>query len=450
MKSRERLKRGRKCVSLFAGIGGFDYAMERAGCEVVAQVEKEPFCLAVLETHWPKAERFTDVKEFGASRLGFPAKTFPSPESEQVSQGNALDCFMNLRAYCASLDPLGLSSRMYPDFSVQTTDETLQKSSAFSWSSAGMGFRGVCSTASISESPRDAVECSLSDVLESRVPPRFFLSARAAAGILRRAAKRGRTLPSRLQHALEALARTPADLGTHGTQPTQSAMSVADAATEPSSKTNRTLFTPQKDQANNKSLQGRSEVAAGAEDSNQTPSRPQTVTSYWDGTQRTESFLLQANQAKDSGTKELGLLEQRERIAQADQVRLLPILFGNQTAITGEAARAETDATTSSRTHSAPTATTNPTPQDEEERMTSISSLSRKTSAEKSELAESAHSSPVEAEKQGKDTPLLSVRRLTPTECEILQGFPKGWTVPDTEHWATPLRRKSSSGSCGE
>jgi len=31
----------------------------------------------------------------------------------------------------------------------------------------------------------------------------------------------------------------------------------------------------------------------------------------------------------------------------------------------------------------------------------------------------------------------LSVRRLTPTECEILQGFPSGWTVPDTEHWGT-------------
>ena len=27
---------------------------------------------------------------------------------------------------------------------------------------------------------------------------------------------------------------------------------------------------------------------------------------------------------------------------------------------------------------------------------------------------------------------ILSVRRLTPTECEVLQGFPKGWTLPDT------------------
>src|SRR5208337_4516242 len=69
----------------------------------------------------------------------------------------------------------------------------------------GMGFRGVCSIASFSESPNAAGVCSLSEVLESHVPQRFFLSPRAAQGILRRAEKRGRTLPTRLRLALEAL-----------------------------------------------------------------------------------------------------------------------------------------------------------------------------------------------------------------------------------------------------
>jgi site-specific DNA-cytosine methylase len=82
----------------------------------------------------------------------------------------------------------------------------LQKSSAFSWSSAGMGFAGVCSTASFSESPNDAAACSLSDILEPHAPPRFFLSPKAAAGILRRAKKRGRELPVHLNQALIALA----------------------------------------------------------------------------------------------------------------------------------------------------------------------------------------------------------------------------------------------------
>jgi hypothetical protein len=47
----------------------------------------------------------------------------------------------------------------------------------------------------------------LSDVLEtSAVPPRFYLSAKACAGILRRAERRGKDLPPALQSALEAVA----------------------------------------------------------------------------------------------------------------------------------------------------------------------------------------------------------------------------------------------------
>jgi hypothetical protein len=42
------------------------------------------------------------------------------------------------------------------------------------------------------------------------VPGRYSLSARAAAGILRRAEKRGRTLPAHLQDALQAVSMTPA------------------------------------------------------------------------------------------------------------------------------------------------------------------------------------------------------------------------------------------------
>ena len=37
-------------------------------------------------------------------------------------------------------------------------------------------------------------------------------------------------------------------------------------------------------------------------------------------------------------------------------------------------------------------------------------------------------------------------RRLTPTECETLQSFPKGWTVPATEHWAMRSPSRLQSG----
>jgi hypothetical protein len=49
--------------------------------------------------------------------------------------------------------------------------------------------------------------CSLSDVLETQpVPQRFFLSAKACNGILRRAQKRGKALPPMLEAALKAAA----------------------------------------------------------------------------------------------------------------------------------------------------------------------------------------------------------------------------------------------------
>jgi hypothetical protein len=57
------------------------------------------------------------------------------------------------------------------------------------------------------EWPSAAVVCSLSDTLETGdLPQRFFLSATACQGILRRAEKRGKTLPAALQRALQAVA----------------------------------------------------------------------------------------------------------------------------------------------------------------------------------------------------------------------------------------------------
>jgi len=57
------------------------------------------------------------------------------------------------------------------------------------------------------EWPSAAAVCLLSDTLEiGDVPHRFFLSATACKGILRRAEKRGKPLPQRLREALQAVA----------------------------------------------------------------------------------------------------------------------------------------------------------------------------------------------------------------------------------------------------
>jgi hypothetical protein len=59
---------------------------------------------------------------------------------------------------------------------------------------------------STSECPSVVVASFLSQVLQPHADPRYFLSEKAASGVLRRASKRGRTLPPELEQALRAVA----------------------------------------------------------------------------------------------------------------------------------------------------------------------------------------------------------------------------------------------------
>jgi DNA (cytosine-5)-methyltransferase 1 len=56
-------------VSLFAGVGGFDLAMERNGVDVVANVEIDKQCQKVLAKHFPKSKQFSDITDVKGSDL---------------------------------------------------------------------------------------------------------------------------------------------------------------------------------------------------------------------------------------------------------------------------------------------------------------------------------------------------------------------------------------------
>lgn len=61
-----------KIGSLFSGCGGLELGIEAAlapHAETIWQVEREPYARAVLEKHWPNAERYDDVKTVGAHNL---------------------------------------------------------------------------------------------------------------------------------------------------------------------------------------------------------------------------------------------------------------------------------------------------------------------------------------------------------------------------------------------
>jgi len=65
-------------VSLFAGVGGFDLAMQRQGVKVVASVEIDKKCQEVLAHRFPESKIFDDVTTVKGSDLiaaGFTPRT---------------------------------------------------------------------------------------------------------------------------------------------------------------------------------------------------------------------------------------------------------------------------------------------------------------------------------------------------------------------------------------
>jgi DNA (cytosine-5)-methyltransferase 1 len=56
-------------LSLFAGIGGFDIGLERAGFPTAAFCENDPFCQRVLRRHWPEVPIYGDIRELSGERL---------------------------------------------------------------------------------------------------------------------------------------------------------------------------------------------------------------------------------------------------------------------------------------------------------------------------------------------------------------------------------------------
>jgi DNA (cytosine-5)-methyltransferase 1 len=80
--------------SLFAGIGGVDLGLERAGWECRWQVEIDPFCRHVLEHHWPDVPRYGDIRELewsGVERVDLLAGGFPCQPFSVAGQRRGKD-----------------------------------------------------------------------------------------------------------------------------------------------------------------------------------------------------------------------------------------------------------------------------------------------------------------------------------------------------------------------
>ena len=135
------------------------------------------------------------------------ARTYQWPDAARDWLESDRDFGTSSIAFLQSVGRDGLSSKMSPACYPQTQAETLPPSFQ-GWSNSGMASPGGYLTLSLPEWHSDAAVCSLSDILETDVQPKYYLSAKAARGILRRAEKRGKTLPSLLRAAHMAVAET--------------------------------------------------------------------------------------------------------------------------------------------------------------------------------------------------------------------------------------------------
>jgi DNA (cytosine-5)-methyltransferase 1 len=80
--------------SLFAGIGGIDLGLERAGWECRWQVEWDEFCQHVLAHHWPDVPRYGDITAVdwtGVERVDLIAGGFPCQPFSLAGQRRGKD-----------------------------------------------------------------------------------------------------------------------------------------------------------------------------------------------------------------------------------------------------------------------------------------------------------------------------------------------------------------------
>ena len=143
-----------------------------------------------------------------------PANHSASPVSGLALLTRAEISRLSISESLNAISPAGAFGKMSPVSCHQTADGTLAPSSG-RWRNSGMGGPTECWTLNTCEWTgldglflNDDGVCSLSDILEpiGDVPQRYYLTARACAGVLRRAAKRGKALHPLLEAALMAVA----------------------------------------------------------------------------------------------------------------------------------------------------------------------------------------------------------------------------------------------------
>jgi len=106
-----------KIGSAFAGIGGFELGVESAlsdagvSCEISWQIEINPFCLQILEKHYPGAQRYTDItrvtniEPVDLLLAGFPCQDISIAGKQEGLNGQRSGLFFDLLRLVRRIKP---------------------------------------------------------------------------------------------------------------------------------------------------------------------------------------------------------------------------------------------------------------------------------------------------------------------------------------------------------
>ena len=201
-------------LSVCSGIEAASVAWEPLGWKPCAFAEIEKFPSAVLAHHWPETPNLGDMTKHHE----WPNTLRPN----LIAGGTPCQAFSVAGLRQGLADPRGnltltflsILEQYRPTWVVweNVPGVLSDKTGAFGAFLGGLGELGYGFAYRVLDAQFFGVaqrrrRVFVSDTLEiGDVPPQFYLSARACAGILRRAEKRGKALPEPLRRALEAVA----------------------------------------------------------------------------------------------------------------------------------------------------------------------------------------------------------------------------------------------------
>jgi len=107
------------------------------------------------------------------------------------SRENKADYGLKWQELLRWLSRNGLSSKMFADYYLPAMVKIWPKS-LIRFPKSGIAWRGECLMLNTSEWLKDAKGCSLSEVLETQIPSKYYLSKKAVQGMIRRSLKWGR------------------------------------------------------------------------------------------------------------------------------------------------------------------------------------------------------------------------------------------------------------------